>query len=390
MKILLIGNYSPDSIVSMDKFADMLTNNLTKLGHEVRVIRPKVYFNSFQKLPKILRKWLAYIDKLILFPPQLIQELSWADVVHICDHGNAVYINYLQNSPHVVTCHDLFAIRAGLGEFVEHRTGWTGKKLQQMILKGLDRAQNVVCVSEETKNDLLRLSTIDKNSVDVIPMGLNYPYSPMKTYEAKQHLEALGISVNRPFILHVGANHWYKNRLGVLSIFQQLIFNSQASEFDLVMVGKAMTNEMRQFIKKYNLEERVIELIGINNEDLQALYSSAVALLFPSLYEGFGWPIVEAQACGCPVFTSNRPPMNDVGGEAAIYIEANNYQLAATKMAHYLPDLEKVKVKSIINAQRFSTEKMTDRYLNLYQVAIKEKEKEKEIDDAIPAFFNKR
>ena len=375
MKILLIGNYSPDSILSMDKFADMLTNNLTKLGHEVRVVRPKVYFNSFQKLPKFLRKWLAYIDKLILFPPQLIQELSWADVVHICDHGNAVYISYLQAYPHIVTCHDLFAIRAGLGEFVEHRTGWTGKKLQQMIMKGLNRTQKVVCISEETKNDLLRLSTLDEKAVSVIPMGLNYPYTPMKTCKAKQRLKALGIPVNCSFILHVGANHWYKNRLGVLSIFHQLILNSQASEFYLVMVGKAMTSQMHQFIKQHKLEERVIELVDIDNEDLRALYSLAVALLFPSLYEGFGWPIIEAQTCGCPVFTSNRPPMNYIGGEAAIYIEAKDPQAGAKKIISDLPDLDNFKFKSIVNAQKFSAEIMIKQYLKLYQRVIREKSK---------------
>lgn len=377
MKILLIGNYQLDAIKSMDKFAQMLEAYLSQFGHQVRIICPQPCLGGISLFPRFIRKWLAYIDKLILFPPQLLQELSWADVVHVCDHGNAVYVKYLQASPHIVTCHDLFAIRAGLGEFSQYQTGWTGKKLQQMILKGLDRTQKVVCVSEATKNDLLRLSTLDEKAVSVIPMGLNYPYSPMKACEAKERLESLGIPVNCSFILHVGANHWYKNRLGVLSIFQQLIPDSQASKFYLVMAGKPMTNEMHQFIQQHKLEQRVIELVDINNEDLRALYSSAIALLFPSLYEGFGWPIIEAQACGCPVFTSNSPPMNDIGGEAAIYIEANNPQAAVAKIIDYLPNLEELKLKSIINAQKFSTEIMINQYLNLYEIAITEKEKEK-------------
>ena len=69
------------------------------------------------------------------------------------------------------------------------------------------------------------------------------------------------------------------------------------------------------------LRDRVIELTNITNEDLRALYSKATALLFPSLREGFGWPIIEAQACGCPVFTSDRVPMTEVGGDAAIYLD---------------------------------------------------------------------
>jgi len=200
-----------------------------------------------------------------------------------------------------------------------------------MMIKGLNQAQKVACVSEQTKSDVLRLTFLDESAVSVICVGLNYPYTPMTAREAKQRLEALGISLNCRFILHVGANHWYKNRMGVLSIFERLLKLKQ-SELYLVMVGKPMTDEMRYFIKTHKLANKLIELVKVDNENLRSLYSSATALLFPSLQEGFGWPIIEAQACGCPVFTSNRPPMNDVGGEAAIYIEPDNPQSAAEKI----------------------------------------------------------
>ncbi|BAU05222.1 glycosyltransferase family 4 protein [Fischerella sp. NIES-3754] len=367
MKILLVGNYKLDAIESMDRFASMLEIYLSKCNIQVRVIRPRLYFGKIILYSNLLKKWLGYIDKLILFPFQLQKAASWADVVHICDHGNAIYTKYLQKIPHLVTCHDLFAIRAGLGEFPEHKTGWTGKKLQQMMLKGLNQAQMVVCVSEQTKNDLLRLSSLSENKISVIPMGLNYPYAPMQTTEIKERLASLGIPANSNFILHVGANHWYKNRIGVLSIFYELILRLQQANFYLVMVGKPFTDEMHQLIKKYNMTEKVIELVAVDNEHLQALYSSATALLFPSLHEGFGWPIIEAQACGCAVFTSNRPPMNIVGGEAAIYIDPKNPQAAAEKIIYYLPNLENFKTKSLINSQIFRTEKMILEYIDIYQ-----------------------
>lgn len=373
MKILLIGNYQPDAIKSMDIFAEMLENHLIQLGHKVCVIRPKIWLGKFPLFPNNFRKWLGYIDKLGFFPAQLRLILSWADVVHVCDHGNAVYTKYLQNIPHVVTCHDLLPIRSGLGEFPEYRTGWTGKKLQQMIIKGLSRTQKVVCVSEQTKSDVLRLSSLSKSAVSVIYMGLNYPYTPMKTIESQQHLQALGIPQNRKFILHVGANHWYKNRLGVLAIFDQLTLQLKQPEFHLVMVGQPMTDEMRKFIENHNLTGKVIELVEIAPESLRALYSAATFLLFPSLYEGFGWPIIEAQACGCPVFTTNRPPMNDVGGEAAIYIEPDNPKDTAEKIIAHLPILETLKSKGLINSQRFNVNKMIDQYVALYQQAITEK-----------------
>lgn len=374
MKVLLIGNYEPDRIQSMDLFTSMLKNYLTQFGHQVSVIRPTPWLGRFCPSSNLFSKWLGYIDKLILFPPKLRQALSWADVIHICDHGNAIYTKYLQNIPHVITCHDLLAIRSGLGEFPEYKTGWTGKILQQMIMKGLNQAQKVACVSEQTKSDLIRLSSLKENAISVIPLGLNYAYTPMATIEVKQYLQALGIPQDCRFLLHVGANHWYKNRLGVLAIFERLMLKLKQSEFYLVMVGKPMTEAMHKFIQTHNLTQKVIELVEVKNEDLQALYSSAIALVFPSLQEGFGWPIIEAQACGCLVFTSNRPPMNDVGGEAAIYIEPDNPDQAAEKILDYLPAIEKFKLQGLANSRIFTAEKMIEKYIEFYHQAIAQKQ----------------
>lgn len=373
MKILLLGNYQPDAIQSMEQFAFMLEIYLTQFGHQVRLIRPQTSLSNLVRSPEGLGKWLGYIDKLILFPPKLDRALSWADIVHICDHGNAIYTKYLQNVPHVVTCHDLLAIRAGMGEFDEYKTQWTGKQLQKMIVKGLNRAQKVVCISEQTKKDLIRLSELQSSAVSLISMGLNYPYTPLKIDEAARHLETLGISQDSCFFLHVGANHWYKNRLGVLSIFYHLTLKLKPLKFYLVMVGKPFTEEMHKFIKHHNFTQNVIELVEITNEDLRALYSRATALLFPSLQEGFGLPIIEAQACGCPVFTSNRPPMTEVGGAAAIYIEPNHPERAAATIVDRLARLEMFKSKGIANAKKFTAEKMILDYIDLYQKAINEK-----------------
>ena len=82
---------------------------------------------------------------------------------------------------------------------------------------------------------------------------------------------------------------------------------------------------------------QVRELVSVQNEDLRALYSTATALLFPSFQEGFGWPIIEAQACGCPVITSNRTPMTEVGENAAIYINPDSPEEAAREIAKHFP-----------------------------------------------------
>ncbi len=370
MKILLIGNYEPDAIISMERFLNVLASNLPKFGHQVKILRPQPKLGGLQPILKPVEKWLGYIDKLVLFPSQLYQALSWADIVHICDHGNAVYTQYLQHIPHIVTCHDLLAIRSGLGEFPEYKTRWSGKKLQQMILKGLNQAQSIVCVSQNTQNDLLRLSSIQPEAISLIHQGLNYPYSPMRSCEAQSYLERLEIPKNSHYILHVGANHWYKNRLGVLEIFEKLLPLYKLSKLHLIMVGQPLTAEMHKFIKTYNLNQNVIELININPEYLRALYSSAIALLFPSLQEGFGWPVIEAQACACPVFTSNRPPLNQIGGQAALYIDPTHPQETANSIILNLHKRKEMISKGLLNVKKFKTETMIKKYLKAYQALI--------------------
>lgn len=367
MKVLLIGNYLPDQQESMQRFAGMLEAGLTQLGHQVRLIRPELVFKKIKpSSASELGKWLGYIDKLLLFPRQLCQATSWADVVHICDHSNAFYTKYLQDVPHLVTCNDLLAIRSARGEIKENPTKWTGKQLQRMILTGLQRSQRIVCISEQTRRDLIRLTGVDA-SVSVVHMGLNYLYDPMEKVESNKRLNLLGISSNSPFVLHVGGNQWYKNRLGVLEIFSYLRQQPSFSNLHLVMAGKPFTYQMRQFVQSNNLELQVKELVAVENEDLRALYSSATALVFPSLQEGFGWPIAEAQACGCPVFTSDRAPMTEVGGDAAIYINPECPEEASREIAKQLPNVSKLKQAGLINVQRFTSQRMLESYVEVYQ-----------------------
>ncbi|PPS42811.1 glycosyltransferase family 1 protein [Chroococcidiopsis sp. TS-821] len=365
MKILLIGNYLPDCQESMQRFADMLHTGLIQLNYEVRLLKPQPFFGKLKVSNQGLSKWLGYVDKFVLFPQTIQQAITWADIVHICDHSNSIYTKYLQRVPHVVTCHDLLAVRSALGEIKENPTKWSGRKLQQMILRGLERSQRIVCVSQQTKKDLLRITSIEPSTISVIYDGLNYPYAPVPKVEMFARCQALGIDINFPFLLHVGGNHWYKNRLGVLAVFHHL--KQHNSNIFLVMVGKPFTWEMQQFIQERGLETHVKELVAIENNDLRALYSAATALLFPSLQEGFGWPIAEAQACGCPVITSNRPPMTEVAGNAAIYIDPENPKAAAQEIAQHLPTISKLKQAGFVNVQRFAPQKMLESYIDVYQ-----------------------
>lgn len=370
MKILLLGNYENNRQQSMERFAEMMREGLTVAGHEVRLARPSVVFGRLHHAESGLGKWIGYIDRFLLYPLRLRRQACWADIVHICDQTNAVYIPHLGGKPHVLTCHDMLAIRAAFGEIAESPTGWTGRIYQRWILRNLRKAQLVVCVSRQTGEDLQRLAGLSGGRTIIVPNALNYPYCPMAAKESGPQLSELGLLPGRPFFFHVGNNSWYKNRLGVLRIFAEVVKRPGFELHSLVMAGKPWTAEMRQLVHDLGLQERAVELVNVSNEALRALYSAAEALLFPSLAEGFGWPIIEAQACGCPVVTTDLAPMTVVGGAGAVYIAPGDVAGSAGTIASALGNRGALIQLGLRNAERFSSGQMINSYIDAYRTVL--------------------
>lgn len=370
MKILLLGTYENDGRDgSMQKFAALMAKGLTQAGHEVRFFRPPTFFGQIHASPGGFGKWIGYVDKFAVFPMVLKSAIQWADLVHVCDHSTSYYVAYLESVPHVVTCHDLLAIRSALGEIPQHHTRWAGRRLQRMVLNGLRNAEHIVCVSDATQRDLLRTEGISRRRVSRIYNSLNYPYSRMEQREARSLIATLSIDPGETFFLHVGGNQWYKNRFGVLRIFAALRkLGYEVGNLKLVMVGDLWTAEMREFVLAEGMSDVAFELAWASDEQLRALYSSATALLFPSLREGFGWPIIEAQACDCPVITSNRSPMDEVAGEAAVYVDPEDPDGAASIIKPFLTDgFDHLKRPSLENSARFNVGTMIGSYVTLFE-----------------------
>jgi len=281
----------------------------------------------------------------------------------------------------MATCHDLLAVRSASGEFPGNRVGLFGRLLQRLILAGLKRCSHVACVSEATRKDLQRLAGALVSRVSVVPNGLNYPFRPMAGAEAEVHVNGLlGVARargrvssdgTRPrYVLHVGGNHWYKNRAGVLQIYARLV-ELMPDAPDLVMVGPALPDEQCRWIGAHGLGERVLVVGQVGNEGLRALYSCAELLLFPSLAEGFGWPILEAQACDCLVVTANCSSMPEVGGSGAYYCDPRDVSSSAAVLQHVLSAGAHEKSQRLAqtraNVARFSTEAMIHSYRKLYE-----------------------
>jgi glycosyltransferase involved in cell wall biosynthesis len=366
--VLLIGNYSADQQQSMQRFGKMMLQGLTAAGVAAELVQPEPFFGRIKVAGGFISKWLAYIDKFFLFPHRLRRKLSPSiDIVHICDHSNAVYTSHVRTTPVLVTCHDLLAVRGALGEQTDCPASFTGNFFQRWILAGLRRATSIACVSRATLRDAERLIQSNGNhpQLHLVANGLNYPYQKQPVEIVRQRLAGL-FDLDRPFVFHVGSNLRRKNREGVLRIFG-LTKNDWNGQ--LVLAGDPLNNELHSLGKKLGVSDRIVEVVQPESETLEVLYSSALALLYPSRFEGFGWPIIEAQACGCPVICSNREPLPEVAGDAALLRDINDEAGFAADLLRLLDPAERERwsEKSLLNAAKYGADKMISSYLELYR-----------------------
>ncbi len=365
--VLLIGNYPPDRQQSMQRFAKMMLQGLTAAGVPAELIQPEPLFGNFRIAGSFIAKWLGYIDKFLLFPGKLRRRLSTGtDIVHICDHSNAVYTKHVSRMPVLVTCHDLLAVRGALGEETDCPASFAGKFLQRWILDGLQRATAIACVSRATLRDAERLlGKENRPQLHVIQNGLNYPYQKQSPEIIRTRLKGI-VDIERPFVLHVGSNLRRKNREGVARIFG---LTKNDWDGQLVLAGDPVGPELHSLGESSGVADRIVEVVHPNSEILEALYSAALALIYPSRFEGFGWPIVEAQACGCPVICSDREPLPEVAGDAALLHDAEDEVGFAADILRMLnpSERERWSQASVGNAEKYRTEKMIARYVELYR-----------------------
>ncbi|MFZ0662444.1 MAG: glycosyltransferase family 1 protein [Acidobacteriaceae bacterium] len=363
MRVLLVANYEPDRQMSMARYAGFLHEELLKRGYAVESLRPASVATRIVSRGNHAFRWLAYLDKFVFFPPRLWLRARHADIVHVCDHSNSFYLRWTAKTPNLITAHDALAIRSALGHFPQNPTRASGVQLQRWILRGLAHAHRIVCVSEKTRRDLQALLP-GGPTVNVIPNPLNRSFRAAREADVATIRASCGLAAEDEYLLHVGKDNWYKNRPGVLRILAELRKWPRFRQVKCVMAGTPLPVALHE---KATELQGVVECVRPSDEQLRALYTGALALLFPSLEEGFGWPILEAQACGCPVITSGRPPMNEVAGGAAILVDPEDAQGAAAMIATRVDERDALRQAGLANVRAYSMDDAIDRYCEVYR-----------------------
>lgn len=374
LKIILIGNYKPDKQYSMLIFEALMAEGYFKSKLFVSIIRPSEILGKLALRKQSLIKWFGYLDKFLLFPVFILflrlKNLMLMNKVnyHICDHSNSFYLHFLPKNKTIITCHDVLAIRAGLG-FTDTYCSATqsGKVLQKIILNALSGANKLAAVSKFTLKQLKDIDTksnITKNWI-YIHNALSEKFMPLSQNQVWVALDRFQELKYKTFILHIGSDLERKNRKLLIHMIYELQNNWDGI---LVLAGEPLKEDLLELIQILNVSDRILQIHNPTNIEIIALYSICQAMIFPSYSEGFGWPIIEAQACGAPVITSNKAPMmNEVGGNAALYADPDD----ATSFASQFLKLKDKKFRNEMvrlgfeNAKRFNFDNTIQQYVEL-------------------------
>jgi glycosyltransferase involved in cell wall biosynthesis len=366
-------------------FARMLVSAYKERGHRVELRQPQPIVH--RRLPECwLSKWAGYVDQYLLFPRQMRAAMrrDSTDTLYVfCDQALGPWVPHAADRPHVVHCHDLLALRSGLGDITENPTSVTGRIYQRYIRRGFRRARHFISISQKSRADLHHFGGVEPLTSEVVYNGLNHPYRPVALDVARLVLSRSGLPVgDRRCLLHVGGGQWYKNSAGVVTLYARYVrdaVHAGKTPLELWMVSPPPGLAVRNALAGVPVQGQVRFFSGLDTNTLEALYSFAEVLLFPSLAEGFGWPIVEAMACGCPVITTGDAPMTEVGGDAAIYLsrlgrtdDVDAWAQAGAKalgsvLGRSAADRENAALTGLAWSARFAADDAIDKYLSVYQ-----------------------
>ncbi len=238
------------------------------------------------------------------------------------------------------------------------------------------KSSGIITISESTKNDMIkRFKHINTNKITVIHLGVDFFKEKEKDLDSpcEKFLERYGLTAGEYF-LFVGTLEPRKNIISIIKAFHHVRQTDETykKRYKLVIVGRKgwFYDEIFETVKKLLMEDAVIFTGYVSEEEKQALLLKAFLFVYPSFYEGFGIPILEAMASGVPVITGNVSALPEVAGDAAILVNPLQWQEISTAMAKLLSDqrlYEKLSQKSLTQAKKFTWEKTAKKTLALFK-----------------------
>lgn len=371
ISVSLFRDLPEERRISMEIYADHLAAGLRRLFPTDLMLR-EVAFSCSAAPPNghpggVVSRVRARVRRFVGYP--LAAARQQGDVNHIADHGYADLVFLMDRRRTVVTCHDLVLIKPEV--ISHHRCGYSRlarSRFRWYSLRGLERASHVIADSESTRRDLLRHTNCTPDRVTTIPLGINPNLSPARDARHVAEIRRRYGIPDGPVVLHVGHVDFYKNIEGLLRVFARVRELVRGS-VTLVRVGPQLTPEQTALASRLGLTGDLLEVGFVSSEQLPDIFRAASVFLFPSLYEGFGMPPLEAMASGIPVVSSNGGSLSEVVRDAGLLRSPADEEGMAGDVRALLEDRaqwEEFAEKGVQRSRMFSWERNAQRTREVY------------------------
>jgi glycosyltransferase involved in cell wall biosynthesis len=306
---------------------------------------------------RMLRAYALGLRLLGLTPNHLIEN---ADVFHMPDFAVPVP----RKIPGVLTIHDLIFLR-----YPKYFTRVNRTYMRQMAQFSADNAKVIITDSLSTKKDIIDYLSVPEDKISVIYLAAGKQFKPADSGQVNEVIARFGISM--PYLLYVGTLEPRKNVITLLESFSYCHKKDRDFPYRLVIAGKKgwLYEDIFQRVEELQLTDKVIFTGFVHDRDLPALYSGASAFIYPSIYEGFGFPIIEAMSCGIPVICANTSSLLEVAGDAALLHDPMDVEQLAETILKVTGDsilCRDMIDKGFANAGRFSWERTAAETLKVY------------------------
>lgn len=369
MRIQLFpGTYNNDK-KSMELYADDIFQGLNCVDPSIEVSRLKLERLNVRKGKTLIRSLKREYDSTLRYTLQVAKyrDRRSDTVYHITDHTYSYLAFFLPVKRTVITCHDLIPIVSPM-----HRSRVANYRIRLHFLakiSGLGRAQRIIVPSNATKRDIVKHLEIDQERIQVVYPGLNNPFYCINLQERTNRIKTINQGVIK--LLHVGTNVYYKNLETLVLALHRLSHIDKKRIYILYKLGSEFSPSQQSLISKLKLNDRVTYLGAPDSWScVNDLYNEMDLLIYPSLYEGFCYPVLEAMAAGLPVICSSKGSLGEVTGGAAVICEPEEpYALANLIMTTF--DNKKLLLTNLENGfrnvGRFNKQRQYSELLQVYR-----------------------
>lgn len=357
MKIKYYLNFTEEKRQSMNMYGEELISHQKKNFRDLTISSYSPYLDNFSKV-LFSKKWKMRYSRYISYPNQ-IKKLPQHDVAHICDHQYAHLYRYINSSLKFVTVHDLVPL-------VFQKKLKHNPKLLKYSLKHLKFFNKVFAISNNTKNDIIRYTDCPEEKIIVIYRAVDKKFN-VDQIDKKQIAEKYKIPLNKKKIL-ISGDIFYKNNDVSFKVLKKLIEVDE--NIILIHIGSVIKH--RKLSKE--LEKNIIRLPFIERSEIPNIYKLVDILLFPSIYEGFGMPILEAMSCGKPVVCSNNSSIKEITGSTALMSNHNDVDFFVRNILKLFSDKEfynEVSSQAAKRAKVFNINIFHDNLLKIYKDEMK-------------------